>query len=187
MVFAAVSSKTVLTKFEPNRLENSGTCVPLGATRTAVSPASDVAPMLSETLRFWIWSVPPELTVTVEERVPGPAMVGAGIAWSTPVELKTSWPEIVPSGPVIDMTWLAVKVLVWIGRSKVTWNWLVVSLVSRSVDPVDCCPEVPTASVEAICGPGTIRGSVFWLNGGLRMLSAVVKVTGAASWGVGTA
>ena len=32
-----------------------------------------------------------------------------------------------------------------------------------------------------------ISGKVFWLNGGLKMLWAVVNVTGAVSWGVGTA
>ena len=144
--------------------------------------------MLSETVMSSILSVPPELMVTVESSVPGPAEVAAGIDWSTAVGAKACGPVIEPSGPMIDSTWLGVKVLVWIGRSKVTWNWLVVSLVSRSSVPVESWPEVPTACVEAICGPGTISGRVFWLNGGLRMLwAAVVNVTGAVSWGVGTA
>ena len=127
--------------------------------------------MLSATLRSWTVSVPPELMVIVESSVPGAARsVAAGIDWSTAVELKACGPVIMPSGPVIDSDLAGVKLLVCIGRSKVTWNWLVVSLISRSVVPVESWPEVPTACVEAICGPGTISGRVFWLNGGLRML-----------------
>ena len=79
-----------------------------------------------------------------------------------------------PSGPVIDTSWLGVKLLVWIGRSNVTSNWLAVSFISRLSVPVESWPDVPTAIVERTCGPGTISGSVFWLNGGLRMLWALV-------------
>ncbi len=125
--------------------------------------------MESETVRSWTLSVPLELMVTVESSVPGPAVVAAGIDWSAAVGAKDCVPVIEPSGPMIDTTWAGVKELVWIARSKVTWNSLVEELSSRSSVPVDCWPVVETACVEAIWGPGTIRGTVFWLNGGLRM------------------
>ena len=75
--------------------------------------------------------------------------------------------------------------LVCTGRSKVTSNWLVESSLIRLALPVEPAPEVPTAWVVRTCGPLMISGKVFWLNGGLKMLWAVVNVTGAVSWGVG--
>ena len=51
--------------------------------------------------------------------------------------------------------------------------------------PVETWPEVPTACVVRTCGPVTISGRVFWLNGGLRMLWAVVNVTGVVGLGRG--
>ena len=84
--------------------------------------------MLRETVRSWIASVPPELMVRAEVRVPGPDLVAALIDWSTALEAKDCGAVIEPSGPMIDTTWLGVNVLTCIGRSKVTWYWLVVSL-----------------------------------------------------------
>ena len=126
--------------------------------------------------------------VKVESSVPMPAEVAASIGWSTEVEPKDCGPVIEPFGPVIDRTWLGVNELTSIGRSKVTWYWLLVSLTSKSwlsVPPLTTCPEVPMTAVETTCGPGTISGRVFWLNGGVRMLWAVVKVIGTVGSGRG--
>ena len=105
---------------------------------------------------------------------------------ATGTTVKPCGAMIEPAGPMIESTWAAVKLLVWIGRSKVTWNLLTVSSLRR-LSAVESWFEVPTACVETICGPGTISGRVVWLNGGLSMLWAVVNVIGATSWGVGTA
>ena len=51
--------------------------------------------------------------------------------------------------------------------------------------PVESSPDVPTAWVVRTCGPLTISGRVFWLNGGLKMLWAVVNVTGGCWLGRG--
>ena len=117
--------------------------------------------MLSVTVMSAIWRVLSELMVSVESSVPAPAVVAAGIAWSIEVEPKVCGLRIEPVGPMIDSTWLGVKLLTCIGRSKVTLNWLVVSSVSRLAVPVETCPEVPTAWVVRTCGPLTISGSVF--------------------------
>ena len=129
---SAASSKTALARTAAPRVEKSGTCVPSGAIRTPVSPEPDEDAMLSETVRFWMSSVPPELTVTVELSVPGPAGVAAGIDWLTADGRKLCGAVIEPVGPMIASTWPGVKVLTCIGRSKVTWYVLVVSLVSSS-------------------------------------------------------
>ena len=88
MEFAAESSKTVLTKFcpRPPRSENSGICVPFGRDQDRGERRNPTwTPMLSETVMSSIWSVPPELTVTVEVERAGPGEVAAGIDWSTAV------------------------------------------------------------------------------------------------------
>ena len=157
-------------------------------------PESDVdAAMLSETVMSAIWSVLPELTVTrrVERAGAGRRRGGDRLvdrSWNR----RSAGPVIEPTGPMIETTWpglktewrLATGCTLTIGRSKVTWNWLVESLVSRFPLPVETSPDVPTACVVRICGPGTIRGRVFWLNGGLRTpLAPVVNVTGAVELG----
>ena len=124
--------------------------MPSGAIKVAVSPASDAAAMLSDNDRSVILSVPPESITIVESSVPAPPAVATGIDWSTDVDAKVCGPVIEPVGPTIETTWDGVKLPTWIGRSKVTWNWLVVSLSSRLLAPVESWPEVPTAWVEVI-------------------------------------
>ena len=79
--------------------------------------------------------------------MPAPAGVAAGIDWPAVVGAKVCGPVIEPTGPMIESTWLAMKVLVWTGRSNVTLNWLSVSLLIRLSLVVETSPEVPTAWV----------------------------------------
>ena len=57
------------------------------------------------------------------------------------------------------------------------------SLLIRLAVPVEPSPAVPTAWVVRTCGPLMISGNVFWLNGGLKMLWAVVNVTAGRELG----
>ena len=64
-------------------------------------------------------------------------LVAAGITWPVLlVDGKYCGPEIEPVGPMIDSTWLGVKVLACMGRSNVTLRVLVVPLVIRFVGAV---------------------------------------------------
>ena len=74
---------------------------------------------------------------------------------------------------MIDSTSPGVKVSVCIGRSKVTFRLLTVPFTTVFV----LLP--PGTEVPVTCGPGTMIGRVFWLNGGLRMFDEL-NVT----WGV---
>ncbi len=109
---------------------------PLGASKTAVRPPSANDATVSVTVILPIWRVLFELTVRVESSVPAPAVVAAGIAWSIEVEPKVCGARIEPLGPMIDSTWLGMKLFTCTGRSKVTLNWLVESSVSRLALPV---------------------------------------------------
>ena len=144
----------------PPTAENSGIVSPFGATRTAVRPEScerrdaerdgDVGDL--------------KCVVRIDgqrrvERAGTPDVVAAGIVWSIEVEPKVCGPRIEPVGPMIDSTWLGVKLLTCTGRSKVTSNWLVESSVSRLPVPVETAPEVPTAWVVRTCGPLMISGT----------------------------
>ena len=99
--FSAVSSKTVLTKFEPvpPTPENSGTCVPSGAIRTAVRSESGGNAALSETVMSAILNVPPKLgTVSVESGRRGWSASRRGSVWPMS-DGKNCGPVIGPPGP----------------------------------------------------------------------------------------
>ena len=61
------------------------------------------------------------------------------------------------------------KLAACMSRSNVTSNALVVPLSSTLL--VLTVPVVATTCVLRSCGPGTINGNVFWLNGGTRIES----------------
>src|SRR5271157_304341 len=74
-----------------------------------------------------------------------------------------------PAGPMIWSTLAAVKLDVFMFRSKTTWSELFVLLRTRL-----SAPEPPGTEVLTTCGPGTIRGRVWVLNGGRRSVSGLV-------------
>ena len=89
---------------------------------------------------------------------------------------------IEPVGPMIWSTSAGVNVLTCIGRSNVTLN----VLVGAVGDQVAAAGAARHRGARATCGPGTISGSVFWLNGGLRMRrGGSEKVTGDVGCGHG--
>ena len=100
---------------------------------------------------------------------------------------NTAGPEIEPVGPMIWSTSPGVKLLTCMGRSNVTLSVLVVPLVIR-LSAAGAGRHRGAHDFAKTCGPGTISGSVFWLNGGWRMeADSATNVTAVTGWGVGTA